>query len=241
MCGRFNVIQNSGVRWLLEYLGIDVFPEPKLNVAPLSKIDFIHQTQQTMRLTEGVWSILIEENPNTGHYRAIKNRDNKPLSTFNAASRNLLTSQLWHPLYLSRRAIIPASGFHEWGMYEGKKTCFNIEAADGRALALGAIYDIRNSNECPVARVANITLPPHSKFSHFHKKSIPLIIPESDFAAWLDPDFSQVEAFRALLEPVIYFDWKVTPVNSPAKLNPIGDGLIISADKIDSFKKRQRK
>lgn len=230
MCGRFNVTDNLAVRWLMNYLGMPMYPQDKVNVAPLSSMEFVYQDNDGRHLIDGFWSVLIEHNPNTGNYRQIKSAQGKPLSTFNAASRNLRTSRLWKPLFKSKRSIIPISGFHEWTMWNGKKTCFHITPADDSAIAMGGLYDFRGIEGEAVPVTASITLPPHEKFMHIHKKSIPLMLQPDDFDMWLDPEFSNTDAFEDLLESKIKFDWKVTPVDSPAKLNPIGDPEIIKAD-----------
>lgn len=230
MCGRFNVTDNIAVRWLMDYLGIPLYPQERLNVSPLSSMEFVYQDSDGRHLIDGFWSVLIEHNPNTGNYRQVKTAQGKPLSTFNAASRNLRTSRLWKPLFKSKRSIIPVSGFHEWSMWNGKKTCFNITPADGSAFAIGGLYDFKSIEGESVPVAASVTLPAHDKFVEFHKKSIPLMLRPEDFDMWLDPEFTNTEAFEDLLQATIKIDWQVTPVDSPGSLNPIGDSMIIIAD-----------
>ena len=115
-------------------------------------------------------------------------------------------------------------------MQEGKKTCFHIVPADDSAIAMGGLYDVKSIAGEAVPVTASITLPSHEKFMHIHKKSIPLMLQPRDYDMWLDPEFTNTEAFDDLLESKIKFDWKVTPVDSPTSLNPIGDSEIIKAD-----------
>ncbi|TQV87369.1 SOS response-associated peptidase family protein [Aliikangiella coralliicola] len=230
MCGRYNVTDNLYVRELMKSLGMPLYPQDRLNVAPLSAMEFVYQDQNGRHLIDGFWSVLIEHNPNTGNYRQIKNAQGRPLSTFNAASRNLRTSRLWKPLFKNKRSIIPISGFHEWSMWNGNKTCFNIESADGSAIAMGGLYDFKSIEGEAVPVTASITLPSHDKFMHIHKKSIPLMLQPDDFEMWLDHEFTNTKAFEDLLQSTIKFDWKVTPVDSPATLTPIGESEIIKAD-----------
>lgn len=230
MCGVFNVTDNPFVRTLMAGLGNPLYPQDNLNVRPMTPMEYVYQDDGGRHLIEGIWSVLIEHNPNTGNYRQIKSAQGKPLSTFNAASRNLRTSRLWKPLFKSKRAIIPISGFHEWSMWNDKKTCFHIVPADDSAIAMGGLYDFRGVEGEAVPVAASITLAPHEKFMHIHKKSIPLMLQPEDYDMWLDPEFTDTEAFEDLLEPKIKFDWKVTPVDSPKTLNPIGDSEIIKAD-----------
>jgi len=230
MCGRFNVTDNAAVRFLLDILQVESGIPTRLDIAPLSEVAFIYQDATGRHLAEGIWSILIERNPNTGNYRQIKSQSGSPLSTFNAASRNLKTSKLWKPLFRRQRAIIPASGFHEWGLYQGKKTCFHISPADGSAIAFAALYDSRPIDQAMVSVTATITLPGHPKMAPIHKNSIPLMLTASDFDAWLDPDFTDVEAFNDLMTSRLTFDWQVTPVDSPRSLNPIGESETLSKD-----------
>lgn len=108
MCGRYNVIDDPDVRRLMDILGIPLYPETRLNIAPGSKGQIVYETSTGRTLDDAYWSLLIERKPDGSGYRP-----SPKYSTFNARSQSLGTSPLWKKRFQSQRAIIPASGFHD--------------------------------------------------------------------------------------------------------------------------------
>ena len=121
MCGRYNVIDALLVQDLLEILGISIRVQTRFNIAPEANSQIIYETDQGRTLEDAIWSLLIEPKPDGSGYRP-----SPKYSTFNARSGSLGTSPLWKKRFPSQRAIIPASGFHEWTGDKGRKQCHNI-------------------------------------------------------------------------------------------------------------------
>lgn len=220
MCGRMNVTDHPGIQELMDDLGIPYLPKPKLNIAPGNYAEFVIDTGEDRELVNGMWSYLIEEKPKGEGFRP-----HHRYTTFNAQSRKLEDSRLWHDAYLNHRCIVPVSGFHEWN----HGVCYNVTPANKQAIALGGLYKINYFNEQPVPSFCVITLPPQPQFEHIHKKSFPLILTPDQFDQWLDPDNKQIEMFDPLLEAGIPYRIEVTPVVSPDNLNAIGEGEVIEA------------
>ncbi|WP_322003815.1 SOS response-associated peptidase family protein [Marinobacter alexandrii] len=91
-------------------------------------------------------------------------------STFNARIGSLGTSPLWKKRFQAQRAVIPASGFHEWTGPKGRKQCHNIRPADG-AIALAGLYEWWDFEGEIIPSFTIITLPPHARFEHIHPKA----------------------------------------------------------------------
>lgn len=106
---------------LLDELGIPLRIEPRVNIAPGAKAQIVYETHQGRTLQDAIWLLLIEPKPDGTGYRP-----SPKYSTFNARSGSLGTSPLWMKRFHSQRAIIPASGFHEWTGEKGHKQCYNI-------------------------------------------------------------------------------------------------------------------
>jgi len=53
MCGRMNVSDNEGVRFLLESLGMDTWPsrDPRYNIAPTQTLDVVRPLDDECRAT----------------------------------------------------------------------------------------------------------------------------------------------------------------------------------------------
>lgn len=226
MCGRYNITNDEPMRRLIARLGLETLPSPQLNVPPGATGEIVIETDAGRELRKALWSMLIEPRPDGQGYRP-----DAKYTTFNAQSRRLATSPLWKTHYRHHRAILPASGFHEWTGQPGHKQCMNIQGAGGNgALALASLYQEWDFGKQRVTSFAVITLPPHPRFAHVHGKSIPLMLTPDDFDAWLDPGFEDINAFHHLMQTHIPFELAVTPVASPKNLSPVGAAERIEAD-----------
>ncbi|WP_228141677.1 SOS response-associated peptidase [Marinobacter sp. X15-166B] len=154
MCGRYNVIDDPKVQDLLTILGIPLRAQTRLNIAPGGSGQIVYQTAQQRTLVDAIWSLLIERKPdNTGY------RPSPRYSTFNARAGSLASSPLWKARLHRQRAIIPASGFHEWTGEKGHKQCYHIRAAKG-AIAFAGLYELWDFDGDLVPAYTIITLPP---------------------------------------------------------------------------------
>ena len=167
MCGRYNVTDSPEVQALMEQLGLPgVAPRPQHNVPPGGIGEFVIEAEDDRYLLQGIWSLLIEPNPNGYGFRP-----NPKFHTFNARSDRLTSSPLWKKVYPTKRCIIPVSAFHEW---KGKQV-YNIHPQN-EATALAGLWQSWRFGEEQVNSFTVITLPPHPSFSHIHPKSIPLML-----------------------------------------------------------------
>ena len=224
MCGRFNVSDDPLVQGLLDQLGIPLKIKPRVNIAPGATAQIVYETSQGRTLEDAIWSLLIERKPDGTGYRP-----SPKYSTFNARSGSLGTSPLWKKRFHSQRAIIPASGFHEWTGSKGNKQCYNIHPADN-AIAFAGLYELWDFDNEVIPSFTIVTLPPHPRFSHIHPKSIPLMLTREDFDMWLDHSLMNTDPFQHLLKSRISQPLLVEPIKSPASLEQSGEAEQIEAD-----------
>lgn len=209
MCGRMNVTDHPGIQDLLDDLGIEYPISPQLNIAPGSEAEFIINNGGDPDLIKGYWSMLIEPKPSD----PARYRPNPKYKTFNAQSRRLYESRLWNQAYTSRRCIIPVSGFHEW-----KDGCYNVTAADGRALVLAGLYQINDFHGVIVPSFSVITLPPQPAFSHIHDKSFPFFLKPEEYESWLNPAVRNTDTFDPAMAEGIRFPIRIARVIGPNDL-----------------------
>lgn len=224
MCGRFNVSDDPFVQGLLDELGIPLKIQPRRNISPGAYAQIVYETHQSRTLQDAIWSLLIERKPDGTGYRP-----SPKYSTFNARSGSLGTSPLWKKRFHSQRAIIPASGFHEWTGEKGRKQCHNIRPLDS-AIAFAGLYELWDFQGETVPSVTIVTLPPHPRFSDIHPKSVPLMLTPEDFDMWLDPNLANTDPLQHLLKTQIRHPLAVEPIRTPADLEPVGQGEEIEAD-----------
>lgn len=219
MCGRMNVTDSPFVRELMTKLGLNLSPRAKNNIAPGSTADIVVEDETGRQLREAYWSLLIEPKVKGQGYRP-----NPKWKTFNARSTRLSSSRLWSSAFRSHRAIIPASCFFEWK--DG--VCYAV-GPETAGIAFGGLYRTWQYGDETVYSFTVITLPGQAGFRHIHAQSYPLMLEEEDYDRWLDPGFTQVEAFDGLLNSGIRRELRATPVDSPATMEVTGESELIVA------------
>lgn len=220
MCGRYNVSDTPEIRSLMRELRVSRVPESRRNVAPGALGQFVVEREGVRDLLEGYWSLLIE--PRLDGRPGF--RPNPKFKTFNSRCDRLTASPLWRGRVRHQRAILPVSGYHEW---VGKQ-CYQI-TAQGSALALGGLYELWEFGGEVVPAFSVITLPEHPRLAHIHN-TLPLMLEPQDFDAWLDPEFTQIEAFQDLMRPVLRHALCVQPIASPVTLEAVGEQEQIVSD-----------
>lgn len=228
MCGRYNITDDPLTRVLCEQLGLFEqqshlrFSE---DVAPASTVSMIAQDQNARYIVDADWWLL-QQFSEEGF------KANYQYPSFNSRSDKLNNPKsIAYQPYRQSRCIIPASSF-----VEGQDKRYHQLTPVDSAIAFGGLYKswINNDTGQMTHSCSIITLPGNPKLAHIHKKSLPLMLPFDDRSlidAWLDPNFSQVEAFNLLLEPTLRYDIKALPIDKPSKRNPIGLEELIHKDR----------
>lgn len=223
MCGAYNVVDSPYLSIMIDLLGTEM-PDLRLNIRPGAQGQFVYETSQGRVMQDGIWSLLIERKPDGSGYRP-----SPKYSTFNARSGSLGSSPLWKKRFHSQRAIVPATGFHEWKGPKGHKQCYNIAPVES-AIAFAGLYELWDFEGNVVPSYTIITLPPHKRFSHIHEKSLPLMLRQEDFDMWLDSKLQNTDPFQDLLKSRIRTPLKVSPVKAPTELEPTGKEEVIEED-----------
>ncbi len=225
MCGRINVTDDPRVCQLMEVLGLPLYPSPNPNIAPLSTIQIVKESDSGRELVDAIWSMLIEPHPDGPGYRAKRDREGRPYSTFNARARTLSERQTWKRPLRTSRCIVPVTGFYEWK--DGH--CYFVSGGEGMALA--GLYRVYHFGTVEVHAAAVITLSGQPGFSHIHAKSYPLILDPLDFHMWLDPLFTSSD-FEDLRSSGIRSPVLIQPVKSPTDHRPTGEAEYIAATQV---------
>jgi len=221
MCGRFNLLPDSKTASLSSRLQARGELRYAPDLAPGAQVSIIHGAPER-RISTATWWLLLD--PDTG-------KPNYRYPSFNSRYDKLNTprSLAWQP-YRHSRCIIPASAFVE-GLGD-QQTYHKIELED-RALAFGGLFRtlIKPDTGELVYSTSIITLPPLDKWRRIHPKSMPLLLDVENDALverWLDPAFTRVDAFAALLHPVLQWPQRITPIDRPGKWNPVGDSFLLT-------------
>ncbi len=166
---------------------------------------------------DAMWWFLLEEKGG-----ALK--PNRQITCFNA--RNL-EGRLWKSPFKTSRCVIPATAIVETKANQS----YLMEASDG--LLLGGLFRKWDNGADPMYSCSVITCDPHPRFSQYHDKSIPLLLPPDPglLDTWLDPGFTDVGFFAGLIGQMrIPTDFEVTPVKNSQTLAAQGPSQLLEKD-----------
>jgi putative SOS response-associated peptidase YedK len=192
MCGRFTLVANPDA--LAELFELDAPPElsPRYNIAPTQAILAVRPKsdgggREAVRLRWGLvpsWA---------------KEVGGPPL--INARADTVADKPAFRVAFKQRRCLIPADGFYEWQATGGKKKQpFAIRLRDDHPFAFAGLWERWSRGEERVESCAIITTGANDLLRSIHDR-MPVILPPSRFADWLDPTFHDAEQLQALLQP----------------------------------------
>lgn len=194
MCGRF-VVAASGPE-LVGILRVDLvgddLPAPSFNVAPTDRVAIVLDSAKTepptRRLEAARWGLVPAwaKDPSIG-VRAI-----------NARSEEVEDKPMFRQALLTRRAVVPASGYYEWHTEGGVKTPHYIHPADGAPLLFAGLYewwkDPSKADDDPSRWMLSFTIMTRAatgSLGSIHDR-MPLFIDADHADVWLDPTTDNV-------------------------------------------------
>jgi len=146
----------------------------------------------------------------------------------NARSETITEKPSFKRAASKRRAILPADGYFEWQKNEHGKTPYFLHG--NGVLAMAGLYELWPNPDLPeddpnkwLWTTTVLTRPAQDALGHIHDRS-PVILPETFWEHWLDPDLNSLEDVDALLnsvpEPHLEPYEVETAVNSPRNNTP---------------------
>lgn len=152
------------------------------------------------------------------------------LSTINARSESVFTSNLYKGSILKRRCIVPLSGFFEWKRDGERKRPYAIHLKTESIMSVAGIWTTwRHGDDSERHSFAILTTSANSLMKQIHDR-MPVILDRADEDSWLDPENQAPERIKNLLKPCPSDHLETyevsTLVNSPRNnrpevLNPI--------------------
>jgi putative SOS response-associated peptidase YedK len=174
-----------------EYFGAypdDDLPDGLYNVPPTETIRMIVNRDGERRLAAARWGFqpFWTENAAAG----------TPRSWINARAETAAASPAFGPAIRSTRCVIPADLFYEWDRTVRPRQPFAIgPASDGEMLALAGIW---SRSRAFGVTAAILTTRPNELVAPIHNR-MPVILPQSAWATWLDPENDDIETLSGLL------------------------------------------
>ncbi len=192
MCGRF--VQVEKPEFYAENFGAEFVRTETLrqsyNVAPTSQVYAVVEHEGDRSLTSFRWGLI----PSWAKEKKIGAK------TFNARSETAAEKPMFRSSFTKRRCIIPVDGFYEWERRAKGKLPHYIYGVDTKPLPAAGLWSIWKDPETDeLLRTCTIlTGTPNGLIESLHDR-MPVIMPEANWGAWLDPELTDKESIKALM------------------------------------------
>jgi putative SOS response-associated peptidase YedK len=105
----------------------------------------------------------------------------------NARSEAVASAPSFRRAYAARRCLVPADGWYEWRASAGvRKQPFYMSPPDGHVLAFAGLYEFWGSAGDRLTTTTIVTAEATGELGEIHDR-MPLVLPRSAWARWLDP------------------------------------------------------
>ena len=211
MCGRYVSVSSTTIlvdRFTIDEVRIDE-KEPVYNVAPTLEMPLVAVSRGRRVLDQVRWGLV----PSWAKDLSIGSKQ------INARAESVTTKPAYKRAFVKRRAIVPADGFYEWEKRnEKQKQPWFIRRRDGEPLAFAGLWEIwhdpKVGDDAPRIRTFTIiTTEANDLLEPIHER-MPVVLPESEWDRWLDPEFQDVDALQQLLVPAPADQFEMWPVST---------------------------
>jgi putative SOS response-associated peptidase YedK len=133
----------------------------------------------------------------------------------NARADSLLDKPAFKRAALARRCLVPADGWYEWqksptekdAKGKPRKQPFWIHPAVDRPIAFAGLYEFwrdpeKEGDDAWLTTFTIVTTEAEPGLDVVHDR-MPFVVPEDRWAEWLDPEVTDPDAVRALLQPPV--------------------------------------
>lgn len=215
MCGRFTLFEPDKI--LAREFGISDIPplSPRYNIAPSQPVMAVRAsaTETGREIALLRWGLI----PSWSKDPAIGNR------LINARAETVHEKPSFRNAFRRRRCLIPANGFYEWQRRERGKQPYYIRLRDERLFAFAGLWDRwEGPDEGAIETCAILTTAANAVLSPIHDR-MPVILPSTAYAGWLDPALRDGESLAPLLVPFPPEEMLAFPVSPRVNVPAVDD------------------
>jgi putative SOS response-associated peptidase YedK len=229
MCGRF--VTASSPALIAERFDVDdvtvTHIEPQYNIAPRAQVMVVRQREDRRVLSQLRWGLV----PSWAKDPSMGDR------MINARAEGIAEKPAYRRPFAKKRCIIPADGFYEWKVIappttpkgRPRKQPMFIHRRDGEPLAFAGLWDVwkvPDGADVPdgvgddgwLRSCSIVTTRANGLLAPVHDR-MPVLLPESAWARWLDPQEHDVDTLAELLLPApddVLELWPVSPAVNKA-------------------------
>ena len=191
MCGRFVITSPpEALRRIFGYLEQPNFP-PRHNIAPTQPVPVVLLEHGARHFRLMRWGLIPSWVKDPREFTLL----------INARSETVLEKPAFKNAIRRRRCLIPADGYFEWQVVDGRKRPYFIYRRDQKPLGLAGLAESwMGPNGEELDTVAIVTAAASPELSALHTR-VPVTIDEADFARWLDCGEDSAEPVIKLMAP----------------------------------------
>lgn len=184
MCGRYTYYSSAE---LINELGLIVNDDPQTalalglhdnyNVSPGNEMPIIIRGTQKHLIRFMTWGLV----------PAWSKEPHTSLKLINARKEGLLDKPMWKRLVASRRCVVPARGFYEWKLVDGRKQPYYITPLSGDFFCFAGLWDQwQDQKGNTLMTYTIVTTEPNNEMSKIHNR-MPALLSEKEIEIWLGP------------------------------------------------------
>ncbi len=214
MCGRYTLRRperlaalRAGTQWFEEFSEVRLVQ--RFNIAPSQLVPTIRMNATGRpALTLVRWGLIPSWTKGKPKQQPI-----------NARAETVARSGMFRQAFERRRCLVPADGFYEWQLSDGRKQPMFMHAIDDAPFAFAGVWERwqPDAEAEPIDTMTIITTTPNELLRPIHDR-MPVILAQADYDRWLDRQ-TRGEAVADLLVPyngdAFVTDRISTRVNSP--------------------------
>lgn len=192
MCGRY-ALRSSTPR-IAEMLGVEARAEiaPRYNIAPTQPVPVCRERAGRGReLVTMRWGLL------PGWVKEARSA----YQMINARAETLLQRPAFRGPFRYRRCLIPADGFYEWKVLDGRKQPCFVCLRDERPFCFAGLWEQRTDEEGELLESCTIITTRANRLLRDIHERMPVILEREDHARWLDPHRADTDSLLPLLVP----------------------------------------
>jgi putative SOS response-associated peptidase YedK len=210
MCGRFTL--HTPEPLLREVFNLEqsvpLGLKPRYNIAPSQQVPIIRDTESGREMVMAKWGLI----PHWSKEAKTK------YSTINARIETVAEKPTYRTPFKHRRCLIPADGFYEWKMVDGRKVPHHIRMRDNDVFALAGLWDRWEGDGGSLDSCSIIVMPANETMKSLHER-MPAIIAPAHFNLWLDrrvTDKAELMGYHNSVPSGRLVTYPISPwVNSP--------------------------
>jgi putative SOS response-associated peptidase YedK len=219
MCGRFTLRTPMSV--IAAHFGVFEVPAftPRFNIAPTQPVGVVRlqagrESPHERELVWLRWGLI----PRWAKDESIGSR------LINARAETVAEKTAYRASLRRHRCLIAADGFYEWQKGDQRSQPFYIRLRDNRPFGLAGLWDHWTSpDEKTIESCVILTTGANALVGPIHDR-MPVILPPSQYAQWLDPQWQEWSGLASLCGPYPAEEmvaYAVDPrVNRPAHDDP---------------------